>query len=100
MARKKKPTGNPQPKTGNEYIALAEERGALVEPARKGFTKIATPQGSTYITPGTQPLDPRTRKNLNHWFKLLGLMALGFITHPLWLPILRNFLWSNWQIIL
>lgn len=100
MARTKKPSGSTAPKTGNDYIEHAKSAGALVQTARKGFVEVRTPKGSTYIVPGTQPLDQRTRKNLNHWFKLLGLMVfLGIVFHPLWIQALRNFLWANFQII-
>lgn len=71
--------GKNQPKTGNDFINQARELGAYVENAgtKRGqhFTKITTPQGSMYITPGNQPLDPRTRKNYKHWFRLLGLLS-------------------------
>ena len=76
MPRSNKPHVPQQPKTGNDYIDLAKSRGASVKPGRRGFTKIETPRGSTYVTPGNRPLDQRTRKNLNHWYKLLGLMLL------------------------
>jgi hypothetical protein len=79
-----KPHSPLQPKTGDDYINKAKSLGALVEPSKKrGFTKISTPKGSMYLTPGNQPLDPRTRKNYNHWFRLLGLLALGILALPL-----------------
>jgi hypothetical protein len=77
MARTKKPSGNDTLKTGNDFINHAEQRGAVVQKDRRGgFTEVSTPAGSTYIAPGTKTLDPRTRKNLRHWFRLLGLLAL------------------------
>lgn len=67
-------------KTGDDYIEYAKRAGAKVEPAgmKKGqeFTKISTPRGSMFLTPGKQPLDPRTRKSYTHWLRLLGLLIL------------------------
>lgn len=84
----------PQAKTGNQFIEQARKAGAHVEPAqvKKGvpFTKISTPKGSVYVTPGNTTLDPRTRKNYRHWFRLLGLLGVG-----LWLV---DFLWGVFQL--
>ncbi len=76
----KKPHNPSDPKTGNDFIEKARAAGALVHPSKKrGFTQVETPAGSMFITPGTQPLDPRTRKNYKHWFRLLGLMIVAAI---------------------
>ncbi len=93
-----KPSGQKQPKTGNDFIELAKNRGALVEDAgtKRGtkFTHIQTPAGSMYITPGTQPLDPRTRKNYMHWLRLLGLLVVLIFTSKFWWPIVIGILHS------
>lgn len=76
MAKSRKPHSPQQPKTGDDFIQQAEKRGAVIhQKDSRGFVRIETPAGSTWITPGKQPLDPRTRKNIRHWFRLLGLMT-------------------------
>lgn len=80
MPRIPKPSGNDSLKTGNQFIEHARQRGAVIQTDRRGgFTKVETPTGSTYIAPGDQPLDPRTRKNLRHWFRLLGLLGIAVL---------------------
>lgn len=83
------------PQTGDDFISLAERRGAVVTGSHSGFRKIRTPRGSMHIAPGQKQLDPPTLRNIKKWFKLLGLMilAIGFITYNLWWPMLRNALW-------
>lgn len=85
-----------EPKTGDDFIKMARERGAKVTDAGKKagveFTKISTPGGSMYITPGKQPLDPRTRKNYRHWFRLLGLLLL--LVGLMLICTSPNILWS------
>lgn len=90
MARTKKPSGNEQLKTGDQFLQKAREAGANVSGAdKRGFHKISTPSGDMYMTGGKQPLDFRTRKNYAHWFKLLGLLVLLLVTHPIWLPLAK-----------
>lgn len=94
MARTRKPTGESRPKTGDQFIAMAKSRGAVVEDKGGKFIKVSTRKGATYITPGDETLDPRTRKNLRHWFRLLGLLMLaGMVTYPLWIQPIRNMMW-------
>ena len=77
MARIRKPSGTQNLKSGDDFIEKARSGGAIIEPSKKeGFTKVSTRLGSTFITPGDEPLDQRTRKNLRHWFRLLGLLVL------------------------
>jgi hypothetical protein len=83
------PRTNRDPKTGDGFIQLAQSKGASVTPAgtKHGveFTKISTPSGSMFITPGKHTLDPRTRKNYKHWFRLLGLLSvLIYIVDVAW----------------
>lgn len=85
---KKKGNSPVGPHTGNDFIQLAKERGALVEKSKK-FTKIKTPKGSVHIAPGDTNLDPQTRLNLRRWFRLLGLML--FIVLCI-LPMVKSFL--------
>jgi hypothetical protein len=95
MPRQPKPSGKKELKTGNDFIEHAQTHGAVVTTDRRGgFTEVATRKGSTYIAPGTQPLDYRTRKNLRHWFRLLGLLMLMlFVTFPVWMQPVKNVLW-------
>lgn len=96
MPRSNKPHNPQQPKTGNQYIEHARRNGAVITQSRGGFKKIETPDGATYVAPGNQPLDPRTRKNLNHWFKLLGLMIIIlFCTLPFWGPYIGSLLFGS-----
>lgn len=77
-----------EPTTGNQFIKLAEERGANVTQTDKNnFTVVKTPGGSVHIAAGDTKLDPQTRSNLKRWYKLLGLMLLL-------LPVLNRYLWN------
>jgi hypothetical protein len=95
MPRQPKPSGNKELKTGNDFIEYAQSRGAVIRPDRRGgFTQIETKEGSTYVAPGTKPLDYRTRKNLRHWLRILGLLMLMlFVTLPVWMQPVKNVLW-------
>lgn len=88
-----KPTGPQQLKTGDQFLNKAKEAGAVVssKPDKRGFYKISTPSGDMYMTGGNQPLDPRTRKNYTHWFKLLGLLVLTliFTSKYWWYPVMN-----------
>lgn len=73
----KKKGKNDEPETGDEFIALAERRGAVVK--RVGnFFKVKTTKGSMKIAPGHTKLDKTTISNTEKWFRLLGLMAVLF----------------------
>ncbi len=89
MARK--PHSPQQSKSGDDFIREARNLGAAVsdKPDRNGFFKVTTPKGSMYIAPGKDALDPRTRKNYRHWFRLLGLLMLFFAALAL-----IDFLWG------
>lgn len=77
MPRTPKPSGSDNLKTGNQFIDHAAKRGAVIRTDRRGgFTEVEGHGGSVYIAPGDQPLDLRTRKNLRHWFRLLGLLVI------------------------
>lgn len=61
--------------TGDDFISLAERRGAIIETkGNSGFIKIKTPKGSVFVAPGDKQLDKKTVSNLRKWFRLLGLM--------------------------
>lgn len=80
MGRKQK---RPYPSTGDDFIKIARERGAVVI-NRGTHTKVRTRGGATYIVPGDEPLDKRTISNLKKWFRLLGLMSLVGIAWGIW----------------
>ena len=73
----------PYPSTGNDFIELAEKRGAVTI-NRGTHTKVRTKLGATYIVPGDKPLDKRTVSNLTRWYRLLGLMALVGVAWGIW----------------
>lgn len=78
------------PQTGDDWIALAKKRGAIVREGGK-FTSVSTPKGKAMIAPGRERLDNWTRSNLRRWFRLLGLMLLaGAVILMFVLPYLRS----------
>lgn len=79
MPNRHKPHGT-GPETGNDFIELAEKRGAAIskKPGRQ-FTKISTPHGSMFLVGSDSKLDKKTKGNYVRWFRVLGLMVLVYI---------------------
>lgn len=64
-----------EPKTGEEFVGLAREKGAHISHGHSHFVSIETPKGKVYINPSHDKLDKQTISNLKRWFRLLGLMV-------------------------